>query len=218
VLCFGDSLTAGWHDDGEQFAPYSRSLARRLEEVAEGKQVPLVMNAGVPGESTGEMLERLPQVLGQAQEAAAGARGDDGADVVLILGGTNDAVFHESLTARDIFDNIVELHMQAHDAGAKTGVLTIPEVHFSKDKLELVNHALRAFAKENPARTFLVDVAAAVPQNERHQDLWEEDALHLSPKGYEVIGDLVAEALPPVAQQSMSSEVSERAMYAAAMR
>merc|ERR1712166_1173365 len=88
---------------------------------------------------------------------------DESPDVVLILGGTNDL---SRMHPRHITELLLSLHGIAHSTGAITGILTIPESLNSYTKTETfkhvreeVNKALCDFAKENPDKTFLVDVA-----------------------------------------------------------
>lgn len=49
VLCFGDSLTSGYHAWGTGSHPYSTILARRLHEAFPGRRIE-VATSGVPGD------------------------------------------------------------------------------------------------------------------------------------------------------------------------
>lgn len=198
VLCFGDSLTEGLVSFNS-YTPYSDQLEWRLHDAfGTGGKLPAIINAGLSGESARDMVSRLQRLLRPCEDDDDVRLFDESPDVVLILGGTNDL---SRLHPKQITELLLSLHMIAHRAGAITGVLTIPESlnSFSKEEAfkevrEEVNDALREFAKGNADKAVLVDVAAAFPQDEEHADLWSKDGTHLSAKGYEALGDLLAEA------------------------
>mmetsp|Transcript_112110 Transcript_112110/g.327963 ORF Transcript_112110/g.327963 Transcript_112110/m.327963 type:complete len:249 (-) Transcript_112110:82-828(-) len=206
VLCFGDSLTEGFCQGGRVFRPYSGRLAQRLRQLC-AASAPAVVNAGESGETTRQMLERLPAFVAGAPRPAGMGSEDSRPiqgprDVVLILGGTNDL---PSLSAERIVDNLLELHRMVHRAGAVSGVLTVPDVRVGmelerqpfKEKQQFVNEKLRAFAEQSGGCSFLVDVAAALPQDSAHAELWEPDGVHMSERGYHALGELLAGACPP---------------------
>lgn len=39
ILAYGDSLTAGWHDDGESLTPYAPTLEKRLRQLVGHKEI-----------------------------------------------------------------------------------------------------------------------------------------------------------------------------------
>lgn len=196
VLCFGDSLTEGFCKNGTEFCPYADRLEQRLKAEAEStaSRPPRVIEAGCSGETTSEMVERLPELLESLASTLAVV------DAVVILGGTNDLPSEEPEL---IFQNLARLHEVAHHSGAITGVLTLPELRqpgaraaegqWAEKRLE-VNRLLRDFARERGDRAFFVDVAEAFPQDTAHQELWERDGVHFTAKGYEALGDLLADA------------------------
>lgn len=198
VLCFGASLTEGLVSFNSKLSPYSDQLEWRLHDAfGAAGMLPKIINAGVSGESTREMVPRLQRLL-MAPRCEDECLFVESPDVVLILGGTNDL---SRLHPKHIIELLLSLHRTAHSAGAITGVLTIPEClnSFSqketfKDVREEVNKALCEFAHENADRTLFVDVAAAFPQDEEHAHLWSKDGTHFSAKGYKALGDLLAES------------------------
>jgi lysophospholipase L1-like esterase len=201
VLCFGDSLTEGLVSFSSKLSPYSDQLEWRLRDACRaGGKPPKIINAGISGESARDMVPRLRRLLTAPRLSDGDDDGrlfDESPDVVLILGGTNDL---SRMQAKQITELLVSLHRIAHSAGAITGVLTIPESlnSFSKQETfkhvrEEVNKALREFAKENADKSVLVDVAAAFPQDDEHAHLWTKDGTHFSAKGYEALGNLLAE-------------------------
>lgn len=122
--------------------------------------------------------------------------------VVLILGGTND--IGRGIPPKIAVGNLLALHARAHRVGAITGVLTVPEFRMGPDRVEVlreerdeVNAALRDYVKEHPDRTFLVDVAASLPQDGADWKWYEDDGVHFTPEGSKALGDLVAAASLP---------------------
>lgn len=200
ILCFGDSLTAGFSQKGLPLNPFSVKLAEHLANC--GAASCQVINAGICGETTKEMCKRMRELLQRYDEKLA---------IVLILGGTND-LGDDDLTPGLTVANIQQMHNMVHTAGARSGVLTVPDcTEFSTDlvpqpyreELEEINELLRGFASTSEAM-FLVDVASALPQDEAHAALWEADGVHFTAKGYAELGDLLADAILPglLAQKS----------------
>lgn len=196
ILCFGDSLTEGYCEGGRTLTPYSLQLARALTERASELEV---VNAGISGEETAAMLPRLPLLLHRGPPPTTGAVCYG---LVLILGGTNDLARVQRDRER-ILHNLVTLHCAAHDAGARSGVLTVPflrtpwqQVAVDADRTWL-NEQLRAFARSRPGATLLIDLDAAFPQDAEHEAFWDPDGVHLSSAGYDAMGSLVHASLFP---------------------
>jgi len=198
ILCFGDSLTEGYCDSGCRMRPYSDRLEEVLRKAASGLPS-VVISAGVSGETTKQMLRRLPCFLASSQKI----------DVVLILGGTND--LGRGVPTELIVEQLISLHDMVHGIGAVSGVLTIPEIRMGgkvscfADEREAVNAALRRYAEDRPERTFFVDVAAAFPQDGAHARFWEPDGVHFSEEGYRALGELLAGARLPRAAAASSA-------------
>jgi hypothetical protein len=66
----------------------------------------------VPGETSGEMIKRLPKLLAVSSF-----------NIIAILGGTNDIAFKDE---SEILTNLKKLHTIAKDAGSQTVVITLP--------------------------------------------------------------------------------------------
>lgn len=199
ILCFGDSLTAGLTRKNQPYTPYTVKLQQILaSRLCDDKKLtkdllPRVVNAGVCNEKSHDMCLRWKGVLRDF---------GDRADYALILGGTND--LEVDRPTYDTIGNLKELHLMAHQAGIRTGVLTVPDCREGctldipkplEKELKAINDELRAFAELNPKKTFLADVAAKFPQDASHADLWEEDHVHFSAKGYDELGIFLATLL-----------------------
>ena len=112
ILCFGDSLTAGYqtpspmHPDAEH-TPYGRVLQERLGNRAR------VEISGICGEVTGEMLLRFrTAVLDRRPQT------------VIILGGTNDLGWNADPT--EIMRNLVKMYELARAASITPVPVTVP--------------------------------------------------------------------------------------------
>jgi len=186
ILCLGDSLTQGFMGgDSLALCPYSDRLLQRLGEVG---HAPVVTNAGVTGEETKKIAERLPGLLHHGHKY----------DLVLILAGTNDLM--SQAPAGAVVNSVKMLHQRAFDAGCRTVLMTIPEFFLANNPASrttnenrlAANEALRMFASENRHRVILVDIAEYIINDAEHSQFWSSDGVHLSQKGYEMLGDLLA--------------------------
>lgn len=185
LLCLGDSLTQGFVGGGATaLCPYSKRLSQRLKEMNVN---PVLVNAGVVGECTGQIARRLEEHLHSRKY-----------DLVLILAGTNDLLGMQP--ADSIVAAIRALHNTAFNAGAHTVVMTIPELHVPNsptarlidDRRCQVNYELRQFACVNGHRSIFVDVAEHMPRDAAHSHLWSSDGVHMTTDGYEYLGQLLS--------------------------
>ena len=190
ILCFGDSLTRGLfvapNGDWHKVHPYSIMLNQLLRNDSNA------VAAGVNGELTSDMVERLPKEL----EKIPSTR------VVIILGGTNDLGHRRPPSS--VIANIVRLHdiAQNHtshdpDHPTFTVAVTIPMARWPFDpqaRLD-INAGIRAYAKSD-CHVALLDL-----ENYRNQSVvenavyWSPDFVHFSEEGYDEIGRLVYEKM-----------------------
>jgi lysophospholipase L1-like esterase len=202
LLAFGDSLTAGYHHMGHAFAPWAPLLQSLL-----GSDV-VCDHIGLSGFTTQQMLDTADEqnVTDVVPMSWPGYRTQlrrHRYDVVLILGGTNDLADygHGPMPTQRTVSNLATLHAYAHEAGARSVAMTIPEskgaVYFEtrsppfRVRLD-ANEAIRAWAAKQPAhQVHFVDASALVPYSGTN-GLWEPDGLHLSQRGYEAFGRALA--------------------------
>jgi lysophospholipase L1-like esterase len=178
VVCFGDSLTAGYYQHGLRFEPYCRSI--KVDGVKS-------IDYGTPGMTSSEMTSWVEKVL---QEVAL--THDSSAFefwAFCALGGTNDL----SVAKPDTIAANMKLVGEKAQAKFKHVLLgTLPVfpnlLRFSElhKKLKDVNQLLKSL----PFSIIPFENACDV----QDESLWD-DGLHNSPKGYQVMGKLAEQEL-----------------------
>ncbi len=170
ILCFGDSLTAGFYAHGLRFAPYSEHLTTK-DGTYKG------MDFGTPGMTSREMVDWTDQVL--KQEALKGYE----LFAFVALGGTND--MGGGATPEQVAKNMGLVAAKARARGFERVCLaTIPTfpnaVKFKRivDKIDSTNALLRKVEGVE-----IVPLADAI--SPEMAPIWD-DGLHNNPKGYEL--------------------------------
>uniref|UniRef100_A0A7R9ZUI0 SGNH hydrolase-type esterase domain-containing protein n=1 Tax=Pyrodinium bahamense TaxID=73915 RepID=A0A7R9ZUI0_9DINO len=177
VLAFGDSLT--WGGCGSR--PYPEQLEALLNGQCGGHTRYKVHNAGICGESTEEMVSRLPDELASLEQ--------DGVrpSFVLLLGGTNDL---GHLAPKEILANLAKMRAVAMRAQASCVALTIPRTEDGLSPVaRVVNRGLRREAAREGG-PILADVSV-VPEERL------SDGVHFNSEGYAEFARLVFEAMQP---------------------
>jgi lysophospholipase L1-like esterase len=190
-LAFGASLTEGFYYSGFRFHPYTEKLEELL---ARDGQTMNVVNRGVSGETTLEMIDRLASIISQPTKF----------DFVCILAGSND-LGTPSETASSIFQRLSTLYAMVLNSGAKLIVVALSQASFDREdenylrrKLE-VNEMIHQFyvEKMSTKKVEYLDLYSSIPyygEDGKKSHLWD-DHLHFNPKGYDVFGELVYEKL-----------------------
>ncbi|KAG6003534.1 hypothetical protein E4U21_001934 [Claviceps maximensis] len=185
ILCFGDSLTAGFHDFGMAFHPYSITFTAVVQAALPHMTID-VHHSGKPGDvgAWTPFNERLKQECSKRNY-----------DWVIILAGTNDLAYRVPPTSMyEAFrlNWAVPLGM-----GSKVLALTVPEskarpacVVEDRDKVnELIrNHKERNF--------YTFDLHSKLPYHslsEQDNERYWDDGLHLTAQGYDWMGRHIAE-------------------------
>ena len=197
ILAIGDSLTEGYHKFGFSFHPYTNKLEKccdeYLKEISAAREV-LISQQGVSGEFTDCMIRRLHGILEAAETNGHPFQ------IVCILGGTND-LSDEDDTPEIIFSRLKQMYEKVLAHGNATlAAITIPEAGFLDEAYistrNGVNNLIKDFCASNPERIILVDLNGHIrffaDTGQKNTELWD-DALHMTPAGYDKFGELVFE-------------------------
>lgn len=199
VICFGDSLTAGFQsptrgNPNGQETPYGEFLQDKLGRVAQ------VRVSGICGELTGEMVMRFRRdVL------------DHKPGYVPILGGTNDLGWNAS--PHEIMSNLLKMYEQALAAGGIPIPVTVPSVRVensqaSEEGREWVaahlatrrrlNGLIQEYAASKCIACVDLFAATADPGSGQLAEAYSNDGIHLTTAGYRLFAEQVAQVLKPL--------------------
>lgn len=142
------------------------------------------INMGINGETTEQILRRVPQVMAEQPDA------------VLLLGGTNDA--YQGVTLQDLQRNITAIAAQVTEGEAPVTLIVClpPPVQESDAEALLLGYRawLKKFAEENYLP--LIDFYEPLrnPQTGRLEGIYDTDGCHPSRKGYEKMAEIAVAA------------------------
>lgn len=192
IICFGDSLTAGFQTPTPQHptgceTPYGDLLQARLGDRAR------VRVSGICGELTGEMVLRFRQDVLAHHPAH-----------VIILGGTNDLGWNAH--PQEIMRNLVKMYEQALAGGATPVPVTIPSIrvedvggspeaadwvqgHVSRRRQ--INGLIIDYASRKGLPLIDLFTATADPATQQLAEVFSNDGLHLTTAGYRLLANLV---------------------------
>lgn len=168
VLILGDSLTYGTGaDEGEDYA-----------SLLANKTGWNVMNAGVPGNTSAQALERLPEYL------EAHAIGEQKIDLLIVELGGND--FLKRIPPEQILENLKSILMQAKDHGIQAALIAIPELSPVGAAFgNLSDHPLYLQLAEDTDTPLLQDIFTDVLADNR----LKADPIHPNADGYKQVAD-----------------------------
>jgi lysophospholipase L1-like esterase len=196
IVCFGDSLTAGFQSptaDNPQGieTPYGRFLQELI-----GPSV-RVSVSGICGELTGEMAMRFRSAVLIHQPT-----------YVVILGGTNDLGWNAA--PADIFRNLLKMYELAAAAGIKPVPLTVPSISVGDDlcseegrrwfaehldRRRQLNGLILRYAELKRLTAFDLFAATAEPETQQLAACYSNDGLHLTTAGYRLIAERLYQEL-----------------------
>ncbi|PYH85715.1 SGNH hydrolase [Aspergillus uvarum CBS 121591] len=189
ILCFGNSLTAGYYNWGLEYHPYAWKLEERLKAAFPTHTIRIDVD-GLPGDLVnsppGRFLPRLEQKCAAASY-----------DWVIMLGGTNDLGY--MYPAEKIFPGLIQAWTTAIKSGANVLALTVPECGAVHQRLNNARAELNSQILSYDADSFYAfDLHKEVPYHSAAQDFKEkiwDDGVHMKPDGYDLVGNLIADHL-----------------------
>lgn len=199
MICFGDSLTAGFqaptrdNPTGRE-TPYGQFLQSYVGDAAQ------VRISGICGGLTGEMVMRfLRDVL------------DHRPRYVPILGGTNDLGWNKSPS--EIMGNLITMYEQTLEMGGVPIPVTVPSIRVedasdSREGQEWVaehlvrrnrlNQRIQDYAGSKGLAYVDLFVVTADPESGQLAANYSNDGIHLTTAGYRVFAQQVAHILKPL--------------------
>lgn len=192
VICFGDSLTAGFQSPtpdnptGRE-TPYGEFLQ---EQLGAGGQVRI---SGICGELTGEMAMRFRQDVLRHKPAR-----------VIILGGTNDLGWNAR--PPDIMRNLVKMYELALADRITPIPVTVPSIRVAAEQAgpdglawiddhiarrRQLNGLIRQYAESKRLAWIDLFSATAEPETGQLAGQYSNDGLHLTTAGYRRLAQLL---------------------------
>ncbi|KAA8645628.1 hypothetical protein EYZ11_003466 [Aspergillus tanneri] len=189
ILCFGNSLTAGYYHFGLEYHPYAWKLESRLKSALPSHTIRVDVE-GLPGDKVicppGCFLPRLQQMCAKTSY-----------DWVIILGGTNDLGY--GYQCSKIFSALKDAWEVALNAGAHVLALTVPECSAVNKRLDASREELNSKILSHSCEKFhAFDLHKEVPYHSATEELKEklwDDGLHMTSDGYDLVGNLVGDHL-----------------------
>ena len=199
VICFGDSLTAGFQsptrdNPSGRETPYGVFLQSTLGEAVQ------IRISGVCGELTGEMVARFQRDVLDHQPG-----------YVPILGGTNDLGWNASPS--DIMGNLITMYEQTLAIGGVPIPVTVPSIRVedasgSREGQEWLaehlarrnqlNHRIQDYAGSKGLGCVDLFVATLDPESGQLAAIYSNDGIHLTTDGYRLFAEQVARVLKPL--------------------
>lgn len=182
IVCFGDSLTAGWQSSlpGASPAPETppgRFLQARLKGRA------TIFVSGVCGELTAEMVARFRREVLSRRPASS-----------VILGGTNDLGWN--VPPKEILRNLLTMYEDARREFVQAVAVTVPSVRGFDDQIPRrrdLNGLIAGACADQGIPCVDLFTATAEAETQRLAEAYSNDGLHLTTAGYELLAMLLYE-------------------------
>jgi len=191
ILCFGDSLTAGFSQYGTIYHPYAWSLQSSLESLLPSTTV-INDIQGLSGDMVvyplGRFLPRMEDLYTNPKMPYNWA---------VVLGGTND--LGRDQKADEIFDGLLKVWDIPLQQGTKVLALTVPECGVCSPVLDKrrdkLNNKILEYKAEN---YYTLDLHSAIPYwsmpEEQRNEIWD-DGIHFTEAGYDLMGSIISDRI-----------------------
>lgn len=215
ILCYGDSLTAGFCDMGRKYEPYGRALAQALSS-ARGGALCEVLVCGHSGHTVEQMVSNfdssaVTDIGGMVGKGLRRILKDDAQlpDLVLLMAGTND-IGHDR-RPQDVLADLRTLHAVCHSFGIASVAIAPPDAPkaprgtpFFVGRKNLTALMARWSSTAQGVASF-IDPDEIIPaSNMSAFGIWDPDGLHLSPSGSQFLGKHLARRVLPLLPASPS--------------
>lgn len=197
ILCLGDSLTAGYTEFGMVHHPYHTALVKKLKAAFPELEIE-VDEDGMDGDFTKNFSPRLTAAFRMKRSMKP-------YDWTIVLGGTNDLSL--AMEPDQIFEYLERTYSNAIRRRSKVLALTVPEVgtviksprilslNARRDQL---NEKIQGYnCKDFYSFDFKSAFSFAAMSDEDRKRYWD-DGIHLTPDGYDLMGDRVGAALADI--------------------
>ena len=190
IVCFGDSLTAGFQSPSADNPQGSETPYGQFLQELTGPAV-RVSVSGVCGELTAEMTMRFRSAVLVHQPTH-----------VVILGGTNDLGWNAA--PADIMRNLLKMYELAAAAGIKPVPVTVPSIRMGDDlrseegrrwfaehldRRHQLNELIVCYAESKRLAAFDLFAATVEPETQQLAARYSNDGLHLTTAGYRLIAE-----------------------------
>ena len=195
ILCFGASITAGFHHFGLSHHPYAIRLEERLKQSLPSSTSIEIEIDGLSGDSAidGEYFDRLEPRCKTMEY-----------DWIIVQGGGNDLSFGR--TPQAIYAELQKIWRTARAKGWKVLALTVTETSDRSKAGRARYSALNELVRQHKEEGFYVaDVERAIPwpaEEQEQRRIWD-DGLHFKKVGYHMMGDAIAQRLLDIIRGNM---------------
>jgi len=198
LLCYGDSLTAGYCMRGARFEPYGKTLGSALTKAGVPSEV---WSCGLCAFTAVDMVAEINSEQTRPDAAMQVGQGlarlldstDPLPDLVLIMAGTND--LRKGADVHTTFRAVKELHAACHARRVPTIALAAPLPQ--RVRQQKFSKLLASWCKMQPWVMGFFDPEEMMPRS-RHGRFWESDTLHFTAVGSKQLGGKLAAALASV--------------------
>lgn len=175
IILFGDSITAGWCPEVD----FTDELTKKIADCYFNDEV---INAGIPGHTTVDGLERLHENVLKYNP-----------DIVTIFFGANDVATHRLVALPDYLANIKEMVMRI--GSDKVILFTTPFVDQRKRRDERPIERIREYSEKlvllaSEIEVPCVNVLTEMEKSKEPLKWLQADGLHFSAYGYTKLAEL----------------------------